>query len=174
VTSTLETERLVLRPWTADDVGLLLRLSKEPRVTRYIAAGDIWPAQKALEVSDRVVGHWHDRHYGWYVAVSKVTGQELGFTALDVARPETEGLTPGEHEIGWWLDPDHWGHGYTTEAAKAVRDHAFNTLSVPHLAARIHPENTGSVAVATKLGMALQEELTTAAGYQMAVYRLER
>jgi ribosomal-protein-alanine N-acetyltransferase len=173
VSTTLETERLVLRPWTADDVGLLLRLSKDPRVTRYIGAGDVWPAQKALDVSDRAVTHWHEHQFGWRVAVSKLTGEEIGFVALDLTRPDTEGVSPGEHEIGWWLDPSYWGHGYTAEAAISVRDDAFATLDPPFLVARVRPENLGSVGVTRKLGMTLAYEVTSTAGFTIAVYRLE-
>jgi RimJ/RimL family protein N-acetyltransferase len=156
VSTTLETERLVLRPWAADDVGLLLRLSKDPRVTRYIGAGEVWPAQKALDVSDRAVGHWHEHHFGWRVAVSKLTGEQIGFIALDLTRPDTEGVAPGEYEIGWWLDD------------------AFERLDAPHLTGRVRPENTGSVGVMTKLGMTLAYETKAAAGFTIAVYRLER
>jgi RimJ/RimL family protein N-acetyltransferase len=173
VSTTLETERLVLRPWTADDVGLLLRLSKDPRVTRYIGGGEVWPAQKALDTSDRVVAHWHEHHFGWRVAVSKLTGEEIGFIALDLTRPDTEGVAPGEHELGWWLDPSYWGHGYASEGAAIVRDDAFERLQAPFLTGRVRPENTGSVGVMKKLGMKLAYEVTATAGFTISVYRLE-
>jgi RimJ/RimL family protein N-acetyltransferase len=173
VSTTLETERLVLRPWAADDVGFLMRLSKDPRVMTYIGAGDVWSAQKALEVSDRAADHWHQHHFGWRIAVSKLSGEQIGFIALDLTRPETEGLSPGQHEIGWWLEPSYWGHGYTSEGAKAVRDDAFTGLNAPFLVARVKPENLGSVGVMRKLGMSLTRELTAAGGYQIAIYRLD-
>jgi RimJ/RimL family protein N-acetyltransferase len=174
VSTTLETERLVLRPWTADDVGLLMRLGKDPRVTRYIGAGEVWSAQKALDVSDRAVAHWHQHHFGWRVAVSKLSGEEIGFIALDLTRPDTEGVPPGEHELGWWLDPSYWGHGYASEGAAVVRDDAFERLDVPRLTGRVRPENTGSVGVMTKLGMTLAYEVTAVAGFTIAVYRLDQ
>lgn len=173
MSSTLETERLVLRPWAADDVGFLLRLSKDPRVMRYIGAGEVWSAQKALEVSDRAADHWHQHHFGWRVAVSKLSGDQIGFIALDFTRPQTEGVPEGQHEIGWWLEPSYWGHGYTSEGAKAVRDDAFEALNAPFLVARVRPENAASVGVMTTLGMTLTQELTAAAGYRMAIYRLD-
>jgi RimJ/RimL family protein N-acetyltransferase len=174
VSTTLETDRLVLRPWTADDVGLLMRLSKDPRVTRYIGAGDVWSARKALDVSDRAVAHWHDHHFGWRVAVSKLTGEEIGFIALDLTRPETEGVAPGQHEIGWWLEPSYWGHGYASEGAAIVRDDAFGRLNAPFLTGRVRPENTGSVGVMLKLGLTLAYEATAEAGFTIAVYRLDQ
>lgn len=173
MSTTLETERLVLRPWTADDAGFLMRLSKDPRVMRYIGTGDVWSAQKALEVSDRAADHWHEHHFGWRLAVSKLSGEQVGFIALDLSRPETEGVPPGQHEIGWWLEPSYWGHGYTAEGATAVRDDAFDNLKAPFLVARVRPQNLGSVNVMRKLGMILTDEITAAAGHQMAIYRLD-
>jgi RimJ/RimL family protein N-acetyltransferase len=151
-----------------------MRLGKDPRVTRYIGAGEVWSAQKALDVSDRAVAHWHQHHFGWRVAVSKLSGEEIGFIALDLTRPDTEGVPPGEHELGWWLDPSYWGHGYASEGAAVVRDDAFERLDVPRLTGRVRPENTGSVGVMTKLGMTLAYEVTAVAGFTIAVYRLDQ
>lgn len=140
---------------------------------RYIGAGGVWSAQKALEVSDRAADHWHDHHFGWRVAVSKLSGEQIGFIALDLTSPETEGLSPGQHEVGWWLDPSYWGHGYASEGAKAVRDDAFCDRNAPFLVARVRPENSASVGVTKTLGMSLTQELTAAAGYQMTIYRTD-
>ena len=63
-------------------------------------------------------------------------------------------------EIGWTLHPDHWGHGYATEAGRAAVDWCFANHDVDELVSVILPENTASQAVARRLGFVLSEERT--------------
>ena len=167
----LETERLLLRPWTAEDVALLAALSSNPRVTRYIGLGQTWTALKAITVSDRALNHWREHGFGWRVAIEVSSGTEIGLMALNLMGSGTAGLDPDEHEIGWWLSPEHWGHGYATEGARAVADDAFVALSAPHLTARILPENAASIQVASSLGMSFEFNTVAEPGVMVAVYR---
>lgn len=167
----LETERLLLRPWTTDDVALLAALSSNPRVTRYIALGHTWTALKAITVSDRASSHWREHGFGWRVVIHVATGAEIGLLALNRMGDATAGLDADEHEIGWWLSPEYWGHGYATEGARAVAEDAFTSLGAPHLTARIRPENAGSVKVATSLGMAFEFNTVAEPGVLVAIYR---
>lgn len=168
----IETPRLLLRPWTAEDVSLLASMSSNPRVTRYIGDGLTWTALKAITVSDRALRHWREHGFGWRVVVELATGAEIGLVALNMIGPGTAGLDAEEHEIGWWLSPDRWGHGYATEGAQAVADDAFQNLHVPHLTARILPENSASIAVATRLGMEFEFNTVAEPGVAVAVYRV--
>jgi RimJ/RimL family protein N-acetyltransferase len=168
---TLETDRLLLRPWATEDVKLLAALSSIPRVTRYIGDGQTWTALKAVTVSDRALTHWREHGFGWRVIVELSSGADVGLLALNRMGEGTAGLDPAEHEIGWWLTPDRWGHGYASEAAQAVADDAFSALGAPHLTARILPENSGSVAVATRLGMTFEFNTVAQPGIAVAIYR---
>lgn len=152
--SQLETERLLLLPWTAEDVGLLSRLAADPRVVRYVGTGMTWSAAKALERSDAQVERWRQLGFGWRVAVDKWTGTQLGFIALNYMGEGTAHTQATDHEIGWWLDPQAWGNGYAAEGARAVVHDAFTELNAPHLTARIMPTNDASIQVALSLGMA--------------------
>ena len=170
----LETDRLLLRPWTSEDVALLASLSSNPRVTRYIGLGHTWTALKAITVSDRALSHWREHGFGWRVIVHVASGTEIGLLALNLMGAGTAGLDPDEHEIGWWLSPEHWGHGYATEGARAVADDAFASLGAPHLIARIMPENAGSIQVATSIGMNFEFNTVADPGVPVAVYRTSR
>jgi RimJ/RimL family protein N-acetyltransferase len=171
VAHTLETERLLLRPWTAEDVGLVAALSSNPRVTRYIGDGHTWTTLKAITVSDRALTHWREHGFGWRVIVELSTGTDVGLLALNRVGEGTAGLDPRDHEIGWWLSPDRWGLGYATEAADAVAGDAFTALAAPNLAARIRPENAGSIRVARAIGMEFEFNTVTQPGVAVAIYR---
>lgn len=167
----LETERLLLRPWTAEDVALLAALSSNPRVTRYIGLGQTWTALKAITVSDRALDHWREHGFGWRVVIEVSSGAEIGLMALNLMGAGTAGLDPDEHEIGWWLSPERWGHGYATEGARAVADDAFASLGAPHLTARVRPENAASIEVARAVGMGFEFNTVAEPGVAVAVYR---
>nr|WP_260428615.1 GNAT family N-acetyltransferase [Micromonospora globispora] len=55
-------------------------------------------------------------------------------------------------EVGWHLHPDSWGHGYATEAARAVVEREFET-GTEQVFAVVMPGNDASMAVARRLGM---------------------
>src|SRR5204862_8016466 len=62
-----------------------------------------------------------------------------------------------ESEIGYRLHPDYWNKGLATEAAIAVRDHAFRDLKLPRVISLIHSENIASRRVVAQIGMRLQK-----------------
>jgi [ribosomal protein S5]-alanine N-acetyltransferase len=171
VPDVLQTERLLLRPWTAEDAGLLASLSSNPRVTRYIGDGLTWTSLKAITVSDRAFSHWREHGFGWRVAIELTSGVAVGLIALNRMGPGTAGLDPDEHEIGWWLSPDRWGHGLASEGSRAVAEDAFGSLAVPHLTARILPDNAASIAVARRLGMEFAFNSVANPGVPVVIYR---
>jgi RimJ/RimL family protein N-acetyltransferase len=76
-----------------------------------------------------------------------------------------------ELEIGYRLDPSYWDRGLATEAARAVRDHAFRDLRLPQVISLIHPDNLASRRVAEKNGMTVEKE-TVFRGFPTLVFRL--
>ena len=78
-----------------------------------------------------------------------------------------------EIEIGYRLHPDYWNQGIATEAATAVRDHAFRDLKLPRVISLIHPENVPSRRVAEKIGMTFEKQ-TIYRGFLTNVFALAR
>jgi ribosomal-protein-alanine N-acetyltransferase len=75
--------------------------------------------------------------------------------------------------VAYALAPEFWGQGYASEAARAVRDHAFRTLEAPFVISLILPENTGSIRVAERNGMTFWK-MADFRGYHLRVYRITR
>ena len=73
----------------------------------------------------------------------------MGFLRWD---PETWEIGGSETELGWGLAREHWGRGYATEAARALRDWAFGERGLTRLISLIQPEQPPSIRVAEKLG----------------------
>jgi RimJ/RimL family protein N-acetyltransferase len=143
----LRTARLRLRPWTTGpaDLARLADLYGRPEVTRWLGGG---PSVSPDELVDRWAQvHARDERFGCW-AIERPDGVVAGTVLL---KPLPRGV--GEVEVGWHLHPDSWGHGYATEAARAVIDRAFEA-GLPEVYAVVRPGNEASVAVCRRLGMA--------------------
>jgi len=65
-----------------------------------------------------------------------------------------------EVELGYTFSTEHWGYGYATESAKAMRDFAFRELKLSSIVSAIAPGNLASKNVARKLGFEFTREVT--------------
>ncbi|MGH7056530.1 MAG: GNAT family N-acetyltransferase [Acetobacteraceae bacterium] len=141
------TARLALRPLELADIDACLAMDDDPEVMRYV--GTFWhdPASHRA-YSEARVRHAYPQAMGYWAVLA---GEEfVGWILLgplDRIGPEVE--------IGWRFARDAWGHGYATEAARALIAHGFDTLALGEIVADADPENRRSIRVAEKLGMQL-------------------
>lgn len=126
----VETDRLVLRHFTADGAELLIELDSDPAVMRYLTGGEptLPPAVVREQVIPSVLAtyeRWNGR-FGLFAAYERHSGDFIGWFQL---RPEREGPLD-EVELGYRLRQDAWGKGYATEAARALLDKGFSELGL--------------------------------------------
>lgn len=145
----LDTPRLRLRPWQAEDLDDYLRIfSKAPAMAFQMDRG-LTP-DEARGFLQFHIDTWRSRPLGHWAVVTKSDGRPIGWVGLESTNTFPE--APEGFQIGWRLDPDQWGHGYATEAALAVLTYAFEELTLSSLYVLVHPENQRSARVAAKLG----------------------
>lgn len=132
----------------------MLRVFGDPEVMRY---GD------GVQTSEWIAGwlaqcaqQYRQRGYGPYAVVERRTDDVIGYCGL-FDYPDIQGKP--EVEVGYRLERAAWGRGFASEAARAVRDLAFNNLGITHLIAIIDPANTASIRVAEKLGMRFERTI---------------
>ncbi|MGH3178542.1 MAG: GNAT family N-acetyltransferase [Streptosporangiaceae bacterium] len=142
----LSTERLVLRPVTADDHAALLAHWTQPEVRRFLFDGAALSAAEVAETIEESTGQFAARGFGiWLIEL----GSGVGLVGTAGLRPLKEsGL-----EIFYSLAPGAWGHGYATEAARAVMEYGLGLLGLPEVLAEVDEGNAASVAVVKRLGM---------------------
>ncbi len=155
----LETERLRLRLPRLEDAEPFRALHSDPEAMRYLggvhpdsSTDPVYPVRRWLE-------RWETNGFGQFVAERRDDGAVVGRVGLVVWDTRDWRIAAiaeaGEHaqpELGWALVPAHWGHGYATEAALAVRQWARDELGIDRLVSVIAPENARSQRVAEKLG----------------------
>lgn len=133
----IETERLLLRKPRLDDCDGVARYLGDPEVMRFLA--------------QRWIDDWGAFRAGTFVVQRKDDGAVLGRVGLNFfdARTWERSADPdAQPELGWALAREHWGNGYATEAAPAVRTWA----DVGHLVSLIAPDDVRSQRVAERLG----------------------
>jgi RimJ/RimL family protein N-acetyltransferase len=149
----LETERLILRQFTADDVDNLVELDGDPDVMFYVTGGRPTPrAEVENEIIPAYLAHYR-RHdgYGYWAAVEKSTGDFVGWFHF---RP-AEGHPDDEPELGYRLRRSAWGKGYATEGSIALIDRGFREYGVRRVVAEAMAVHTSSRRVMEKAGMHL-------------------
>ncbi len=149
----LETERLILRRFTPDDVDLLVELDSDPEVMRYLNGGSPTPREvierealpRFLRFNDRANG------VGYWAAIERASGSFLGrvfLRIMDLDHPEVL-------DLGYRLRQAAWGQGYATEASRALLRQVFADPGIQRITAAALAGNIASRRVMEKAGMTL-------------------
>ncbi len=145
----IEPARLLLRDWSDADAEPFAAINSDPRVMEFFSRpldrteSDAFLArnQAAIDANG----------YGLYAVEVKDGAAFIGYVGL--ARPGFEAHFTPAIEIGWRLAREAWGHGYATEGARAVADHAFGALGLDALVSFTAEWNRASRRVMEKTGM---------------------
>jgi RimJ/RimL family protein N-acetyltransferase len=163
----LETPRLRLRPFGADDWPAYAAMCADAEVMRHVGTGQVQSADDAWRSMAVFLGHWALRGYGMWALEHRDSGALLGRVGY-IDPPGWPGF-----ELGWLLARPHWGHGYAREAAAVALRHAFDVLQRDRVISLIRPGNARSVAVAEAIGESLQGSVELMGG-EALVYEARR
>ncbi|MEQ8707406.1 MAG: GNAT family N-acetyltransferase [Rhodospirillales bacterium] len=143
----LNTSRLRLEPLTEQHFPAFAAVLKDRETMSYYPHPFDDIAVKGW--ISRNLDFWRQHSYGRFAVIRQSDNQLLGDAGL-------MRLTVNEQEvndIGWVIHRDHWGSGYASEAAAAVRDDAFDRLSLDALHANMPVDHPASRKVAEHIGM---------------------
>lgn len=155
---TLSTKRLLLRPWTMDDVEAFYLYASSPEVGP--AAG--WKPHESLEESREILEKWTGRDYPdiIFALEEKDTGSIVGSIGLHTDTHRARNAKC--RMLGYCIAKEYWGKGFATEAANAVMDYAFQRLQVKLLTVDHYVDNMGSRRVIEKCGFRYEGTLRRA------------
>ena len=154
----IETDRLLLRPFTLEDAEAMYRnWASDPEVTKYLT----WPTHSHVGVSEMVltdwVSHYDEPNYYQWAIVLKDFGEPIG--SISVVKVDDGARWV---EIGYCIGKNWWRRGYVTEALKALIGFFFGEVGVGRIQARHDPRNANSGAVMVKCGMVREGTLRRA------------
>jgi len=145
---TLETERLILRPWSEDDAEELYKYAKDIDVGPM--AG--WPVHTSVENSREIIRTVLSAPETYAVCL-KETGKPIGSIGLhrnDLAEKDDE------YELGYWIGKPFWGQGLIPEASREILRYAFEDLEMSRIWCGYYDGNEKSHKVQIKLGFEYQ------------------
>jgi RimJ/RimL family protein N-acetyltransferase len=146
----LETERLRLRPFAPGDFEALLAMQSRPDVARWLygEARDADAVRAALEAKLGRAAISADGEGLSFAVVLERTGELIGdCSVFTVSGQHRQG------EIGFIFHPDHHGHGYAAEAARALLAFAFGECRFHRVIGRLEARNSASARVLERIGM---------------------
>lgn len=143
----IETSRLRLRELVPDDLDFVAEMLGDPEVMRYYPR----PLERegALAWLERQRARYALDGHGLWLVETRDGAEPVGQVGL-ASQTVEDGVHP---EVGYLIHRPYQRRGYATEAALAVRDHAFGVFDYPYVVSFIRPINVPSQKVAWKLGM---------------------
>jgi [ribosomal protein S5]-alanine N-acetyltransferase len=148
----LETKRLVLRQFSAEDITPLHSIFSDRETMEF------YPAPFSLQQTQDWVKRNQERYmkdgFGLWAVCLKETNEVAGDCGL--VKQNINGRT--EVEIGYHMNKKYWLKGYASEAAEACKEYGFNQLALNRLVTIIDPRNAASIRVAEKIGFKKEKE----------------
>jgi RimJ/RimL family protein N-acetyltransferase len=145
----LATERLVLRELRPGDAAAVAAGAGDRRVAAFLIQV---PSPYPIALARRWVVHrieWWDQGRGVTLAVTLRDAPDMLLGTVSLRRYARDRRA----ELGYWLAQPAWGHGFATEAARAVIDFGFSGLGLARIYAQVLADNRASLRVLDKLGM---------------------
>jgi RimJ/RimL family protein N-acetyltransferase len=147
----LQTDRLLLRPFVADDGDGLARVLSDNDAAQFI--GGPKSRDEARDSATRMGDSFAQRGWGTLAVVPLEIGTCIGYCGV---RPLS--CTP-DVELAFALERSYWRRGFATEAAAASLDAAFRFLRFDSVVGTVYPDNIASRRVLEKLGFAFERRV---------------
>lgn len=148
----LETDRLILRKLTLNDVDRVYQILSDPITMAF------WPKPFDYEGAERWVKRsidfYRDLGFGRYAMILKSSGELIGDCGF--MRVEVNGIQ--ENDLGYILDKTFWNQGFATEAAKGCLQYGLDKLRMERIVASMETKHVASKAVAEKIGLRFEQE----------------
>jgi len=152
----LQTQRLVLRPFAAGDGPAFHEYLSDPEVARYTSLLPI-SLEQAQEMIDNIVGAQTTSDAPPLAFAIALRGDDLLIGNCRLKRDRDD---PGQADIAYFLNRRYWGRGYATETVRALIKYGFQELVLRRIFGLCVPENVASRRVMEKAGMQAEEPLT--------------
>ncbi len=150
----LETNRLYFRRYTLEDYPFVYELVSDERVMRFIGDGKPKDIDYARNLIHRMLEQYKNfDDYGLHVLLHKETNEYIGHAGI-VAQIIDDTF---ELELGYWIHPKFWGHGYGKEAANALAIYANEEMGLERYISAIQVGNIASEKIARSNNMTLEK-----------------
>ena len=154
----IETERLLLRPFEKSDAPALFDMDKNPNVHNYLWKKPIVAIEEVHAYIEKVQKQYKENNIGRFSTIIKETGELIGWTGIKFVNDHVENGKTNFYDYGYRLNEKFWNKGYATEASKAWLNYGFNQMKIQEMNAYTHAENGASNHVLQKVGFHFMED----------------
>jgi [ribosomal protein S5]-alanine N-acetyltransferase len=144
----LETDRLIIRPWTMEEADAAFAIYGDSEVMRYVGDGRPSPDIETMRASlAKLIERDRGKQLGLWALEKRDSGEVIG-SGLLKPLPDNSDI-----EVGYHLAQKWWGQGYATEAATALVEYGLSNVGLSRIVGVTYPENVASQRVLTKAGL---------------------
>lgn len=143
----LETERLIIRKLTKNDLPWLIEMRARPEVYKYLGGVKLQNPEAVTKRVDFYLDCYEKFGFGQCAMIWKKNGELIGCSGLQPLEDS------GEIEVGYSLTPEYWRKGVGYECAYAWLEYGFNVAGLERIVAVADRENEGSWRIMEKCGM---------------------
>lgn len=150
----LHTERLHLRKMKVSDSSSLFKIWSDPDVTKFMNVSCFTDENQAKEMINLLDGLSRNSKAIRFSIIKKESNEIIGSCGFNSFDFENENA-----EIGYDIAKSFWGRGYASEAICSLLDHAFSSLKLNRIEAKVDPENVNSIKLLQKLNFTFEGTL---------------
>lgn len=170
-TKTIETPRLILRPFTMADAEPMYRnWASDDEVTKHMT----WPTHAGVEITEMVLTDWTNSYrkpdyYQWAIVLKENGPEPIGSISAVHVSETTLCAT-----MGYCMSRAHWGNGIMTEALTALIGFFFGVVGFNRIEADHDPNNPASGRVMEKAGMTYEGTMRQAGHSNQGIIDVSR
>ena len=162
----LETERLIIRRFTPQDLEKMIALRSDDEVIKYLGGRRLQNPEAIAKRFEFYIDCYQRFGYGMCAMIWRETSEMIGWSGLQPLEDSED------TEVGYGMIKEFWGRGIGFEAARAWLEYGFRVVDLKSIVAVASPENTGSWRIMEKLGMR-REKTETHYGMECVFYRID-
>lgn len=149
----IETRRLILRPFSKQDIDAFQRIAGQEEILRFLPESDRMTPNEMEETLDWLISCYRKNTHESIIKftlpiILKNSGELIGWCGIGPVE-----FDESEIEIYFLISFEYWGNGFATEATEALLTYSFDHLGLTRIVALVDPANLASIGVLKKLGM---------------------
>ena len=170
---TLESQRLIYRPFELSDAQALFEMDSNPNVHKYLWQKPTLDIDESIQIIEMLQKQYKENGIGRFATILKETGEFIGWTGIKFVNDHVENGNTNFYDYGYRLNEKFWNQGFATEATRTWLYYGFNEMKFTEMNAYTHSENGASNHILSKSGFQFIEDYPDKDGITWKWWQLE-
>jgi RimJ/RimL family protein N-acetyltransferase len=170
---TLESERLLYRPFELSDAQALFEMDSNPNVHKYLWQKPTLDINESIQIIEMLHKQYKENGIGRFATILKETGEFIGWTGIKFVNDHVENGNTNFYDYGYRLNEKFWNQGFATETTRTWLYYGFNEMKITEMNAYTHSKNGASNHILSKSGFQFIEDYPDKDGITWKWWQLE-